>query len=83
MADSFPHGLTAIDDRARGDHWYLRRTDVCHYVGAYTAGKGFGYSATNSLILDSRWRCRLPGAVPRRRGPQVRAGPAWGDKGAS
>ena len=44
--------LTRIDDLTRGDHWYLRRTDVCHYMGQYTAGKGFAYSATNSLILD-------------------------------
>ena len=44
--------LTAIDDLTRGDHWYLRRTDACHYIGEYTAGKGFAYSATNSLILD-------------------------------
>ena len=52
VADSFPQRLTAIDDVTRGDHWYLRRADVCHYVGEYTAGKGFAYSATNSLILD-------------------------------
>ena len=51
-ADSFPQRLTAIDDVTRGDHWYLRRTDVCRYLGAYTAGKGFAYSATNGLILN-------------------------------
>ena len=52
VADNFPQRLTAIDDRTRGEHWYLRRTDVCHYLGAYTPGKGFAYSATNGLILD-------------------------------
>ena len=52
VADDFPQRLTAIDERTRGDHWYLRRTDVCRYLGAYTAGKGFAYSATNRLILD-------------------------------
>ena len=49
--DSFPQRLTAIDDRTRGGHWYLRRTDVCRYLGAYTAGKGAAHSATNRLIL--------------------------------
>ncbi len=52
VEDSFPQRLTAIDDLTRGGHWYLRRTDVCRYLGAYTAGKGAAYSATNSLILD-------------------------------
>ena len=48
----FPQRLTAIDDLTRGGHWYLRRTDVCRYLGAYTAGKGAAHSATNRLILD-------------------------------
>ena len=52
VADGFPQRLKAIDEVTRGDHWYLRRTDVCRYLGEYTAGKGFGYSATNGLILD-------------------------------
>ena len=55
----FPERLKAIDDLTRGDHWYLRRTDVCHYLGEYAAGKGMDYSATNSLILDFKM------AVPR------------------
>lgn len=49
---SLPQQLTAIDERTRGDHWYLRRTDVCRYLGEYTSRKGFAYSATNGLILD-------------------------------
>ena len=52
VEDGFPQRLTAIDDRTRGGHWYLRRTDVCHYIGEYAAGKGAAYSATNRLILD-------------------------------
>ena len=64
-ADSFPQRLTAIDDRTRGDHWYLRRTDVCRYLGAYTAGKGFAYSATNGLILD--FKMAVPPAGERQR----------------
>jgi len=52
VADSFPQRLTAIDERTRGDHWYLRRADVCRYLGEYAAGKGAAYSAMNGLILD-------------------------------
>lgn len=48
----FPQRLTAIDDLTRGDHWYLREGDVCHFIGEYTARKGSAYSATNTLILD-------------------------------
>ena len=59
----FPQRLTAIDDRTRGDHWYLRRTDVCRYIGDYRAGKGPDYSATNSLILDFK----MPVSRARRR----------------
>ena len=59
-------GLTAIDGRTRGDHRYLRPTDVCHFLGAYTARKGFAYSATNRLILD--FKTALAGAGRRQRG---------------
>ena len=65
VADDFPQRLTAIDDVTRGDHWYLRRTDVCRYLGAYTAGKGFAYSATNGLILD--FKMAVPPAGERQR----------------
>ena len=65
VEDSFPQRLTAIDDLTRGGHWYLRRTDVCRYLGAYTAGKGAAYSATNSLILDFK----TPVSRTRRRNP--------------
>jgi len=50
--DTFARRLTAIDARTRSDHWYLRRTDVCRYLGEYTARQGAAYSATNGLILD-------------------------------
>ena len=60
-----PQRLTAIDDLTRGDHWYLRRTDVCHFIGAYTAGKGAAYSAANGLILD----LKTPVSRMRRRNP--------------
>ena len=52
VEDGFPQRLTAIDDMTRGDHWYLRQTDVCRCNGQHTAGKGFDYDATNNLILD-------------------------------
>ena len=52
METSFPQWPTAIDEQTRGDHWYLRRADVCRYLGAYAPGKGRDYSATNRLILD-------------------------------
>ena len=48
----FPQRLTRIDDRTRGEHWYLRRADVCYFIGEYRAGKGLDYSATNRLLLD-------------------------------
>ena len=67
VADGFPQRLAAIDDLTRGDHSYLRRTDVCRYIGEYTAGKGFPYSATNSLILDFKMPVSRAG---RRNWPQ-------------
>ena len=59
MENGFPQRLTAIDERTRGDHWYLRRTDVCRYLGRYAPGKGLDYSATNRLIL--RLKMLVPG----------------------
>ena len=65
---TFPQRLTEIDDLTRGDHRYLAAGDVCHFIGEYTARRGFAYSATNSLILDFKkpvgragrreWRCK-------------------------
>ena len=49
---TFPKRLTEIDDLTRPDHRYLVASDVCHFIGEYTARRGFSYSATNSLILD-------------------------------
>ena len=47
-----PQRLTEIDALTRRDHRYLAASDVCHFIGEYTARSGFAYSATNSLILD-------------------------------
>ena len=47
----FPQRLTQIDELTRADHRYLWPSDVCHYIGEYTARKGFAYSVTNRLIL--------------------------------
>ena len=49
---SFPQRLTEIDDLTRPDHRYLVASDICHFIGEYTARRGFACSATNSLILD-------------------------------
>ena len=59
MENGCPQRLTATDERAWGDHWYLRRTELCRYLGRYVPGKGLDYSATNRLILDFKM------AVPR------------------
>ena len=67
VQNSLPQRLTAIEDRTRGDHWYLRRTDVCRYLGEYTARKGSLYSATNGLILDFKTAVSRSG---RRHWPQ-------------
>jgi predicted amidophosphoribosyltransferase len=42
--------LTAIDDLTRGEYRFLRPGDLCLYMREYTAGQGFSYSETNSLI---------------------------------
>src|SRR5690606_1558469 len=48
----FPHNLTVIDQLTRPDHYYLDESDVCFFLGEYTARKGFSYSDTNSLIIN-------------------------------
>ena len=52
MASTFPQRLTEINALMRLDHWHLKRSDVCHFLGEYRAGKGYRYNATNGLILD-------------------------------
>ena len=83
---TFPQRLTEIDDLTRGDHRYLAAGDVCHFIGEYTARRGFAYSATNSLILDFKkpvaragrpeWRYKeaaIAGAAAVLRGRCIRA----------
>ena len=51
-AGTFPRRLTKIDDLTRPDHSYLTATDVCYFLGEYTARKGFAFSATNHLVFN-------------------------------
>lgn len=44
--------LTTIDELIRPDHWYLDDRDECYFIGEYTAGRGFSYSATNQFIYN-------------------------------
>jgi hypothetical protein len=44
--------LTKIDELILSDHWYLQPQDDCYFIGEYTAGRGFSYSATNQLIYN-------------------------------
>ena len=41
-----------IDDSNRRDHFNLTATDKCFFLYEYTAGVGYGYSDTNSLISN-------------------------------
>ena len=53
MSDStLPSRFTKIDELTRQDHVYLTPADACYFIGDYTAGQGYAYSATNSLILN-------------------------------
>ena len=49
---TFPNRLTKIDELMLPDHYYLDEEDVCYFLGEYTAGVGYAYSATNSLISN-------------------------------
>jgi hypothetical protein len=49
---TFPKRLTEIDDLTRPDHFYLMADDACHFLGEYTARKGYAFSATNQLVLN-------------------------------
>ncbi len=50
--DTFPRRLTEIDDLTRPDHYYLDASDICLFLGEYTARKGFSFSATNQVVLN-------------------------------
>jgi hypothetical protein len=53
---ALPQRLTEIDDLTRPDHFYLAADDDCYFIGEYNARKGYGFSATNSLI----WNFKKP-----------------------
>ena len=48
----FPSRFSMVDELALPDHYYLSETDICFYLGEYTARGGFSYSDTNSLVLN-------------------------------
>ena len=50
--ETFPQRLTQIDELMLPDHVYLDEEDTCYFLGEYTARQGYGYSPTNSLILN-------------------------------
>ena len=49
---NFPRRLTKIDDLTRGDHYHLRESDECYYLGEYTSHENYKYSRTNQLIYN-------------------------------
>ena len=50
--NTFPRRFTEVDELIRPDHFHLGAADRCYFIGEYTARKGYGYSATNQLILN-------------------------------
>ena len=53
---SFPRHATSIDKLTRRDHYYLEATDVCAFIGEYTAGNDYRHSETNQLIFNLKKR---------------------------
>ncbi len=51
-AGTFADRFTRIDDLSRPDHWHLAESDVCYFLGEYTARQGYAYSDTNQLIIN-------------------------------
>ena len=49
---SFPTQFTQIDDSIRSEHFRLCKEHQCYFLGEYTSREGFGYSATNELIMN-------------------------------
>ena len=49
---NFPRRATQIDQLTRRQHFYLEESDVCAFIGEYTARTGFGHSETNQLIYN-------------------------------
>ena len=46
--NTFPRRFTEVDELIRPDHFRLSATDRCYFIGEYTAGKGYDYSATTN-----------------------------------
>jgi predicted amidophosphoribosyltransferase len=44
--------LTKVDDLIRPQHHYLEADDKCFFLREYTAGKGYSYGQTNSIISN-------------------------------
>lgn len=44
--------LTKIDELIRPDHYHLDGEDDCYFIGEYTAGRGYSFSATNQFIYN-------------------------------
>lgn len=51
-SNKMPDRFTKIDPLTVGDHYHLTLFDACYYYGEYTAGQGYNYSLTNSLIYN-------------------------------
>jgi hypothetical protein len=51
-SSTFPRRLNKIDDLIRPDHSYLTDSDVCYFLGEYTARKSFAFSPGNNLVLN-------------------------------
>ena len=58
-----------IDDSNRLDHFHLTATDKCFFLYGYTAGEGYGYSDTNSLISNLKKKPSERLSTPRRQVP--------------
>ena len=55
--------FSKIDESNRHDHTYLREGDECYFLFEYTAGKNYGFSATNNLISNLKKKPSLAGTA--------------------
>lgn len=55
--------LKKIDDRMLLDHSYLTPSDLCFYIGEYTAGGGYACSPTNQRIFNLKKKMSLQGTA--------------------
>ena len=49
---NFPLRATQIDQLTRREHYYLEESDICAFIGEYTARSGYQHSETNQLIFN-------------------------------